>query len=229
MNRPVEVVDDDAVVAAGGGAGYERTGRQENLRYELGPAGMLRTGRAGRSCGGTRCRAAPGRCRQGRRGVVCGTRDRKVGQVREVQRHQDLTGRTHQHLGRAPRLRGATAAAPSGDGHQYLAHRTQGGLRGVQEAVGDGADLGGRLGCGEGVEVGGDVRCGQRLLGERVVGKEGFRIPRRPPQQVAAGGDAVARGGDLVGVAADVVVQLEVGISQGYSSRRTFSEGGLGM
>ncbi|WP_436994002.1 hypothetical protein [Streptomyces sp. enrichment culture] len=53
-----------------------------------------------------------------------------------------------------------------------------------------------------------------------MLGQERLGVPPRPPEQITAGGDAVAGGGDLVGVAADVVVQLEIGMLQEKPPRR---------
>ncbi len=85
---------------------------------------------------------------------------------------------------------------------------------------GDGAGRGGCLSGGERVEVGGQVRDRQGIGWQRMLGQEGFGVPPRPTEQVVAGGDAVAMGVDLFGGAADVVVQLEVGMSQGKPPRR---------
>lgn len=109
--------------------------------------------------------------------------------------------------------------APSGDGHKEVAHRAQSRLGGVQEALGDGADLGGCFGRGEGGEVRCRTRHRERLGGERVPGEERLGVPACPAQQVVTDGDAEAGGGDLLGVAADVVVQLEVGVLQGKSPK----------
>ncbi|WP_159392543.1 hypothetical protein [Streptomyces niveus] len=81
--------------------------------------------------------------------------------------------------------------------------------------MGDGADLGGCFGGGERGEVRGGVGCREGLGGERVFFEELLRVPACPAQQVATGGEAEVGGGDLLGVAAGVVVQLEVGMSQG--------------
>lgn len=54
---------------------------------------------------------------------------------------------------------------------------------------------------------------------------EGLCVASSPPLQVAAGGEVVPGGVDLVGVAADVVVQLEIRIVRGNSEVLPVSAG----
>ncbi|GGQ83401.1 hypothetical protein GCM10010496_53790 [Streptomyces asoensis] len=63
--------------------------------------------------------------------------------------------------------------------------------------------------------MGGEIRCGPGLVRQRMRVAEGLRVASRPPLQVAAGGEVVPGGVDLVGVAADVVVQVEVRVTRG--------------
>ncbi|GGL34484.1 hypothetical protein GCM10010095_19720 [Streptomyces anthocyanicus] len=81
--------------------------------------------------------------------------------------------------------------------------------------VGDRVDLRRGLGRGEGVQVRGEVGGGPGLVRQGVRGAEGLCVASCPPLQVRAGGEVVTGGVDLVGVAADVVVQVEVWVERG--------------
>lgn len=89
------------------------------------------------------------------------------------------------------------------------------GFGGVQDVVGDRVDLRRGLGCGEGVQVRGEVGRRPGLVGQWVRGAEGLCVASCPTLQVCVGGEVVAGGVDLVGVAADVVVQVEVWVAWG--------------
>lgn len=81
--------------------------------------------------------------------------------------------------------------------------------------IGDCFDLCWSLGCREGVQVRGGVGRGPGAVGQWMRVAEGLCVASCPPLQVVAGGDVVPGGVYLVGVAADVVVQVEVWIARG--------------
>lgn len=91
---------------------------------------------------------------------------------------------------------------------------------GVQQGIEYAAELGRRLGCVQSRAVGAQIRRGEALVWQGVPGAEGGSVATGPAAQVAPGGGSGVVGADLVGGAADVVVQLEVGIVQGYSTFR---------
>ncbi len=154
-----------------------------------------------------------GRCRGGR--VVGGAQPAQAGFVGEGQDRQRPAGRRHQQIRGRSLGRTVVLPPPLGGGDEVVAQGTQCGYGGVQDVVGDRFDLRRNLGRGEGVQVRGEVGSGPGLLGQWMRVTERLGVAPRPPLQVAAGGEPVPGGVDLVGVAADVVVQVEVRVTRG--------------
>ncbi len=174
---------------------------------------------AGRRWRGRQARGSPllgvGRRRGGGGRVVGGTQPVHAGLVGEGQDRQRPAGRCHQQVRGRSLGRAAALLLPPGSGDEVVAQGTQCGFGGVQDVIGDRVDLRRALGCGEGIQVEGEVGRRPRLVGQGVGGAEGLCVASCPPLQVAAGGEVVTGGVNLVGVAADVVVQVEVWVARG--------------
>ncbi|MEW1632702.1 hypothetical protein AB0469_01350 [Streptomyces sp. NPDC093801] len=97
-------------------------------------------------------------------------------------------------------------------GEEVVAEGTDERFGGVEHGAGDdgGLDRCGRL--VQGLQIGAQVGCVKGRLGEAVAGQEAGGIPARPPVQVSRGGRPGRVRVDLLGVAAGVVVQLEIGV-----------------
>ncbi len=191
--------------ARGSGGGWSRelpTGASAGGRWrgrQARGSPLLEVGRR-RGCGGW---------------IVGGTQPLRAGLVGEGQDRQRPAGRCHQQVRGRSFGRVAILPIPAGGGDEVVAQGAQCGFGGVQNVVGDRVDLRRGLGCGEGVQVRGEIGRRPGLVGQGVRGAEGLCVASCPPLQVCAGGEVVTGGVNLVGVAADVVVQVEVWVARG--------------
>lgn len=146
--------------------------------------------------------------------IVVGSKDPQVGFGCHGERGGDPAGGIPQQPRRGSALSAPILVLPAGGQGQVIDDLGKERLDRVQQRVEDAAELCRRVGGVQRFPVRAQVRDKERRACQWVPGVEGFRVALGPSVQVVCGGRPGLVGADLLGGAADVVVQLEIGMLQ---------------
>lgn len=160
------------------------------------------------------CLSLPGERVEIRGRVVVRAEDLEICFVRHGHSGGDSAGGAAQQPGRGLGFGSPVLALPRRGGGELVDDLVEERGDSVQQGVEDGAELGRSLGRVQSRAVGAQVWGGERLRRQGVARAEVFGIACGPAVQVVPCGGPGMVGVDLFGGAADVVIQLEVGVLQ---------------